>query len=156
VTSHRQRYGQKGGRDRDNVGLGQDPHERHSWAVASGLEPGRQSKALQHDRLHLLDGMVLAEHTESSMPEPRSLRAEGPVSDHRPRVKLLILMLILKPLPGERQKSSSLLILTRNWRSKWVRVTCCGQAKRCKAGTCRHVQYVCETYPRCRPKAYDA
>jgi hypothetical protein len=62
-------------------------------------------------------------------------------------------MLVLKPLPGERRKSSELLLVWRPWRSKWARVECMGSARACVVGECRHVRYVCERYRRCRPQA---
>lgn len=74
------------------------------------------------------------------------------MSDHLPRCVLVV----VPPLPGERRKSSSLVMLLRAWRSKWWRVRCMGEAKRCQAGTCVHVQRVCAAYARCRAESREA
>jgi hypothetical protein len=68
----------------------------------------------------------------------------GQAVSRSPKVGLLV----LKPLPGERQKSSHLLMIVKPWRSKWARVQCFGEARACRAGECRHVGYVVDTYGR--------
>jgi hypothetical protein len=60
-----------------------------------------------------------------------------------------ITLMVIPPLPGERRKSSSLVLLLRGWRSKWWRVACMGPAKRCMGNDCIHVQHVCHRYARC-------
>lgn len=70
------------------------------------------------------------------------------IERHPPKIGLVV----LKPLPGERRKSSHLIIVERRWRSKWVEIRCAGQAKACKAGECRHVQYFTAMHPRHKAK----
>jgi hypothetical protein len=55
-------------------------------------------------------------------------------------------IIILEPLPGERRKTNLPMLCFRNWRSKWWRVQCVGEAKACEAGECRHVAHVCEHF----------
>lgn len=64
---------------------------------------------------------------------------------HPPACEILIL------LPGERRKTNLPLLLFRNWRSKWWRVSCVGDAKTCRANACKHVDFVCGRYQRCVP-----
>lgn len=64
-----------------------------------------------------------------------------------------IAVVVVKPLPGERRKHSSLVLVERPWRSKWSRAVCMGQARKCKAGECIHVEYISRLNSRCRPSA---
>lgn len=73
------------------------------------------------------------------------------MADRRPRAALLV----VPPLPGERRKSSSLIVATRPWRSKWWRVACMGAARKCKAGECIHVEHVCHGHRYARPVARE-
>lgn len=69
------------------------------------------------------------------------------MSDRPPKFALVP----VRPLPGERRKSSSLVIVERPWRSKWATATCMGAARACRTGTCRHAAAIAEGVPRCRP-----
>jgi hypothetical protein len=64
-------------------------------------------------------------------------------------------MVIVRPLPGERRKRSSLVLVERPWRSKWSTAVCMGAARGCRAGACRHAAAVAELVPRCRPAARE-
>lgn len=63
-----------------------------------------------------------------------------------PRVALIV----VAPLPGERRKSSSLVVVTRRWRSKWLRAMCMGEAAKCREGRCDHAQGLARGIERCR------
>lgn len=64
-------------------------------------------------------------------------------------------MVIVKPEPSERRKSSSLVLVERPWRSKWSKALCIGQARACREGTCKHAAAVAESAVRCRPAARE-
>lgn len=64
-------------------------------------------------------------------------------------------MVIMPPLPGERRKSSMLLLCFRNWRSKWIRVLCMGGAKKCRAGECQHAEALVAQLPRAKAHPRD-
>jgi hypothetical protein len=68
--------------------------------------------------------------------------------DRKPKFSLVV----MAPLPGERRKSSMLLLCLRNWRSKWTRVRCMGAAANCIAGTCRHARELSAAIERAHPE----
>lgn len=76
------------------------------------------------------------------------LPREGPgrMSEHKARIALVV----VKPQPGSRAKSSHLVLVRFPWRSKYPTAQCMGAAKRCAAGVCPHVDLVTAGIPRCR------
>ena len=69
------------------------------------------------------------------------------MSDRPPKITLLVV--------DTGGKTNHLVYIRRAYRSKWSTASCTGQAKRCKAGECRHVEYVCSVVARCRPRPWD-